>query len=76
MVLIPLGLHSRSGDELLGIRVGFSFILELEGSIVKEEHSKQDQILLVRIGNYVGFSVYHGSYLPWSPVLIVTGLTP
>ena len=33
------------------------------------DHSKWNQILLVKIGKYVGFSVYRRSYLLWFPVI-------
>ena len=32
-------------------------------------HSKYDQILSVKIAKYIGFCVYHRSYLLWSPVI-------
>ena len=32
-------------------------------------HSKWDQILLVKIGQYIGFRVYLRSYLLWPPVI-------
>ena len=34
------------------------------------DHSEQDQILSVKMGEYVGFCVYHRSYLLWSPVAL------
>ena len=33
-----------------------------------------DQILLVKIGKYIGFCVYRRSYLLWSPVIAVKEL--
>ena len=36
---------------------------------ITEGHSKQDQILLVKVGNHVGYCVYRRSYSLWSPVL-------
>ena len=30
-------------------------------------------LLLVKIGNYIGFCVYRRSYLLWSPVIDTTG---
>ena len=37
--------------------------------ILAGDHSKYDHILLVKIGNYLGFCVYRRSwYLLWSPV--------
>ena len=35
------------------------------------DHSKQDQILLVKIVKYIGFRVYRRSYLLWSPAIVV-----
>ena len=32
-------------------------------------HSKQDQIMSVKIGKYIGGCVYRRSYLLWSPVI-------
>ena len=32
------------------------------------DHSKQDEILLVKIAKYIGFRLYRRSYLIWSPV--------
>ena len=34
------------------------------------DHSKQDQILLVKKAEYIGFCVYRRSYLIWSRVLV------
>ena len=33
------------------------------------DRSKQDQIWSVKIGKYIGFRVYRGSYLLWPPVM-------
>ena len=33
------------------------------------DHSKQDQIMFVKIGKYTVFHVYRRSYLLWSPVI-------
>ena len=41
------------------------------GVPVKRDHSKQDHILLVKIGKYIGFCVYRGSYLIWFPVVLM-----
>ena len=40
------------------------------GIAITGDHSKQDQMLLVKIDKYIGFSVYCRSYLLWSPVIV------
>ena len=40
-----------------------------DGSITGA-HSKLDQILLLKIGKYIGFSVYHRFYLLWPPIIV------
>ena len=42
------------------------------GYSITGDHSKQDQILLVKIGKYIGFCLYRRSYLLWSPVIEAT----
>ena len=37
------------------------------------EHSKSDQILLVKLGKYLGFWVYRRSYLLWFPAIVIHG---
>ena len=33
------------------------------------DHSESDLILFVNVAKYIGFCVYRGSYLIWSPVI-------
>ena len=42
-----------------------------ENFAITEDHSKYNQISLVKIAIYVGFCVYRRPYLIWSPVIIV-----
>ena len=42
---------------------------------IKGDHSKQDQILFVKIAKYIGFRVYRRSYLICSPVTAYAGNT-
>ena len=36
--------------------------VEAHAMLIAEGHSKEDQILLVKIGKYIGFCVYRRSY--------------
>ena len=40
-----------------------------DGRAITGDHSKKDQTLLVKLGKYIGFCVYHRSYILWSTVL-------
>ena len=45
-------------------------ILRYSSTTITGNHSKQDQILLVKIAKYVGFCVRRRSYLIWPPVIV------
>ena len=44
-------------------------------AVITGGHIKQDQILSVKIGKYIGFGVYRTPYLQWPSVIAVPVLT-
>ena len=44
---------------------------ETINNIITGDHSKQDQISLVKVDECIGFRVYRRSYLLWSPVILL-----
>ena len=53
--------------------LGYNIESLLIGNTVPRGHSKWDQLLLVNIGEYIGFCVYRRSCLLWSPVIVHRG---
>ena len=62
-----LSSHESRAGRLLGL----PWVLN---TIIMGDHEKIDRILLVKIGKYTGFCVYHTrmSYFLWSPVIVAT----
>ena len=62
----PKTIHTKAhhGKKKTGPKLG----IEQDNRTITEDDSKQDQILLVKIDEYVGFCVHRRSYLLGSPV--------
>ena len=62
---------SPEADGHIKVRRPLSLVAFFTSYIFTGDHSKEDKILLVKIGEYIGFRVYHGSYSLWSPILLI-----
>ena len=55
------------------ININSTFVVHV---VFTGDHSKQDQMLLVKIAKYIGFCLYRRSYFLWSPVIVQLQFTP